>query len=211
MQRHLRLIAVVFAIMVGATPAFALEARIVEIRIAGGHLRASLEIRDMFPEKFQAVLEQRGAIHLRLQIELWQHRPVWDKQPQPAIVTVFRIMLDPVTRLVRVADQYGEVSQQPAWQEPLTLRLDLGRAEALSDTARYYVRTQATLGTIAERETTKAADAVFGDDEGSVTLGSMGRLLFHAVLQVNDYLQSVSADARTRDMTGLELKTGVKP
>lgn len=211
MQRHLRLIAVVFAIMVGATPAFALEARIVEIRIAGGHLRASLEIRDMFPEKLQAVLEQRGAIHLRLQIELWQHRPVWDKQPQPAIVTVFRIILDPVTRLVRVADQYGEVSRQPAWQEPLTLRLDLGRAEALSDTARYYVRTQATLGTIAERETTKAADAVFGDDEGSVTLGSMGRLLFHAVLQVNDYLQSVSADARTRDMTGLELKTGVKP
>ena len=53
---------------------------------------------------------------------------------------------------MRVADQYGEVSRQPAWQEPLTLRLDLGRGEALSDTARYYVRTQATLGTIAERE-----------------------------------------------------------
>ena len=39
----------------------------------------------------------------------------------------------------------------------------------------------------------------------------MGRLLFHAVLQVNDYLQSVSADARTRDITGRELKAGVKP
>ena len=127
------------------------------------------------------------------------------------MVTVFRIVLDPVTRLVKVADQYGEVSRQPAWQEPLTLRLDLGRADALSDTARYYIRTQATLGTIAERETTQAADAVFGDDEGSVTLGSMGRLLFHAVLQVNDYLQSVSAEARTRDITGRELKAGVKP
>jgi hypothetical protein len=165
----------------------------------------------MFPEKFQAVLEQRGAIHLRLQIELWQHRPIWDKQPQPTVITVFRIILDPVTRLVRVADQYGEVSRQPAWQEPLLLRLDLGRGDDLSDTGKYYVRTQATLGTIAERETTQAADAVFGADEGSVTLGSMGRLLFHAVLQVNDYLQSVSADSRTRDLTGGELKAGVKP
>ena len=102
-----------------------------------------------------------------------------------------------------VADQYGEVSRQPAWQEPLALRLDLGRGD---------VPCRTPLGTtfgrrrrsarLHERETTKAADAVFGDDEGSVTLGSMGRLLFHAVLQVNDYLQSVSADARTRDITG---------
>jgi hypothetical protein len=199
------------AVLGTASSALALEAHIIELRVIGGHLRASLEIRDMFPEKFQAVLEQRGAIHLRLQIELWQHRPIWDKQPQPTVLTVFRIILDPVTRLVRVADQYGEVSRQPAWQEPLVLRLDLGRGDDLSDTGKYYVRTQATLGTIAERETTQAADAVFGADEGSVTLGSMGRLLFHAVLQVNDYLQSVSADSRTRDLTGRELKAGVKP
>jgi len=212
MRSHLRPIALVLALVLGVSrPLLALETHIIELRVVAGHLRASIEIRDMFPEKFQALLEQRGAIHLRLQIELWQHRPVWDKQPQPAIVTVFRIMLDPVTRLVRVADQYGEVSRQPAWQEPLALRLDLGRVDVLSDTARYYVRTQATLGTIAERESTKAADAVFGDDEGSVTLGSMGRLLFHAVLQVNDYLQSVSAESRTRDVTGRELKTGLKP
>ena len=146
-----------------------------ELRVAGGHLRASIEIKEMFPEKLRAVLEQRGAIHLRLQIELWQHRPVWDKQPQPAVLAVFRIVLDPATRLVQVADQYGEVSRQPAWQEPLVLRLDLGRGDVLSDTGRYYIRTQATLGTIAEREATQAADAVFGPDEGSVTLGSMGR------------------------------------
>ena len=119
-----------------------------------------------------------------------------------------------MTRL-RVSSRWltstGEVSRQPAWQEPLVLRLDLGRGDVLSDTGRYYIRTQATLGTIAEREATQAADAVFGPDEGSVTLGSMGRLLFHAVLQVNDYLQSVSAEARTRDITGAELKAGVKP
>jgi hypothetical protein len=112
---------------------------------------------------------------------------------------------------VKVGDQYGEISRQPAWQEPLVLRLDLGRADALSDTARYYVRAQSALGTIPEKEAPGAGDAVFGSDEGSVTLGTMARVLFHAVLQVNDYLQSVSADSKTRDMTGRELKAGVRP
>jgi hypothetical protein len=212
MRAHLRFAGLILlAVVAVSTPILALEARVMELRVASGHLRASLEIKEMFPEKFRTVLEQRGAIHLRLQVELWQHRPVWDKQPQPTVLTVFRIVLDPSTQMVQVADQYGEVSRQPAWQEPLILRLDLGRGDGLSDSAKYYVRTQATLGTIAEREATQAADAVFGPDEGSVTLGSMGRVLFHAVLQVNDYLQSVSTESRTRDMTGAELKAGVKP
>jgi len=212
MRARLRFACVILlAVVALSTPILALEARVMELRVAGGHLRASLEIKEMFPDKLRTVLEQRGAIHLRLQVELWQHRPVWDKQPQPTVLTVFRIVLDPSSQMVQVADQYGEVSRQPAWQEPLILRLDLGRGDTLSDSAKYYVRTQATLGTIAEREATQAADAVFGPDEGSVTLGSMGRVLFHAVLQANDYLQSVSTESRTRDMTGAELKAGVKP
>ena len=167
--------------------------------MAGGGIRASLEIRDMFPAKFQAVLEEGAAIHLRLQIELWEDRPVWDKLAQPAVVTVFRVVLDPATRQVRVADSYGEVSRQAAWQEPLTLRPDLGRADALSDGARYYVRVLATLGTIAEKETERASKAVFGEDDSSVSIAAMGKMLFHAVLQVNDYLQSVSSEVRTRE------------
>ena len=106
----------------------------------------------MFPAKFQTVLQEGAAIHLRLQIELWEDRPVWDKLAHPAVVSVFRIVLDPATRQVRVADRYGEVSRQAAWQEPLTLRPDLGRADSLADGARYYVRVLATLGTIAEKE-----------------------------------------------------------
>jgi hypothetical protein len=164
----------------------------------------------MFPAKFQSVLEDGTAIHLRLQIELWEDRPVWDKLAQPAIVTVFRIALDPSTRVVTVADSYGEVSRQPAWQEPLTLRPDLGRADALSDTARYYVRVLATLGTLAEKETARATSAVFGDDDSAVSIAAMGKILFHAVLQVNDYLQSVSSEIRTRDMTGREIRAGLK-
>ena len=205
------LLLVLLAILGTAMPAAALDVRVVEVRIAGGGLRAALEIRDMFPAKFQSILTQGGALHLRLQLELWEDRALWDHLAQPALVTVFRIILDPSTRQVSVSDQYGEVSRQPAWQEPLTVRLDVGRAESVDEGSKYYLRTLATLGTIAEKEATEAGEAVFGGDDGSVSLGSMGRMLFHAVLQVNDYLQSISADSRTRALTGREFKVGVRP
>ncbi len=193
-----------------AKPAAALETRLIELRVAGGGIRASLEIRDLLPEKFKAVLQEGTAIHLRLQIELWEDRAVWDKLAQPAVVTVFRVALDPATRQVTVADSYGEVSRQAAWQEPLTLRPDLGRADALSDTARYYVRVLATLGTIAEKQAERASNTVFGEDDSSVSIAAMGKMLFHAVVQVNDYLQSVSSDIRTRGVTGRDIRAGVK-
>jgi hypothetical protein len=200
---------VVGAVMVAfAAPAHAVEAHVSEVRVAGGTLRAAIEVRDLFPDRFKSVLEQGGAIHLRLQIELWEKRTVWDRLAQPSIVTVFRILLDPVTRLVSITDRFGEISRQPAWQEPLVLRLDLGRPEALSDDAHYYVRTLSTLGTLADRD---PATAALGTDEGAVSLGAMARGIFHAVLEISDYLQSVSAEARTRAFTGRELKAGVKP
>lgn len=192
-----------------AAPSAALEARVTGLRIAGGSLFAALELRDMFPAKFQTVLEGGAAIHLRLQIELWEDRAVWDKLAQPSVVTVFRVVLDPETRQVKVADRYGEVSSLPAWQEPLSIRIDLGRAAALAEGAQYYVRALATLGTLAEKESATAGNVVFGDDDSSVSLAGMGKMLFRAVLQVNEYLQSVSTEVRTRDLSGRELKAGV--
>src|SRR5262245_44620144 len=209
-RRTACILAVAAAVLAFASPAAALEVRLTELRVAGGSVRASIEIRDMFPQKFQSILEDGGAIHLRLQLELWEDRAVWDKLAQPAVVTVFRINMDPTTRQIRVADQYGEVSRQPAWQEPLTLRLDLGRADALSDSAQYYVRAQATLGTIAEKESDRAGNTVFGENDSTVSIAGMGKMLFHAVLQVNDYLQSVSSEMRTRNVNGRAVKTGVK-
>ena len=209
LRRAACIFALVLAAAAFAAPAAALDARVTEIRVAGGSIRASIEIRDMFPQKFQSILEDGAAIHLRLQIELWEDR-MWDRLAQPAAVTVFRIVLDPATRQVKVADQYGEVSRQPAWQEPLVLRLDLGRADALSDSGNYYVRVLATLGTVAEKESERAGNAVFGDDDSTVSLAGMGKMLFHAVLSVNDYLQSVSAESRTRNVSGREMKAAIK-
>lgn len=209
-RRHLSFVLAALLALGLAAPAAALDARVTEMRVAGGSLFAAVELKDLFPAKFQSVLEGSAAIHLRLQIELWEDRPVWDKLAQPAVVSTFRIVLDPGTRQVKVSDRYGEVSAMPAWQEPLSLRIDLGRADSLGDGTQYYVRAQATLGTIAEKESTTAGNVVFGDDESAVSLAAMGKILFHAVLQVNEYLQSVSTDTRTRDLTGRELKAGVK-
>jgi hypothetical protein len=211
MRRRIRpLLLAVLLTLAHAGQAFALEAKLIEIRVAGGSLFAALELRELFPVKFQEILQDGAAIHLRLQLELWEDRPVWDKLANPAVVSVFRMVLDPQTRAVRVADQYGEVSRQPAWQEPLSLRIDLGRPDGLSDGARYYIRALATLGTIAEKQSTAASNVVFGDDDSSVSIAAMGKMLFRAVLTVNEYLQSVSTDARSREMTGRELKAGVR-
>ena len=182
--------------------ALALETKLIELRVAGGSLFAALELRDMFPAKFQAVLEDGAAIHLRLQIELWEDRPVWDKLAQPGRRSPSSGWCSIRRRAqVKVADQYGEVSRQPAWQEPLALRHRSRAAPtALSDGARYYVRALATLGTIAEKESAPASNAVFGDDDSAVSIAAMGKMLFRAVLQVNEYLQSVSSEiALARD------------
>ena len=212
MQRrhHLAIVLAAVVMLMLASPAAALEARVTEVRVVGGSLFAALELKDLFPAKFQGLLEGGTAIHLRLQVELWEDRAVWDKLAQPAVISTFRIVLDPSTRQVKVADRYGEVSSAPAWQEPLSVRIDLGRAGALGDGTQYYVRVLATLGTIAEKESTTAENVVFGDDDSSVSLAAMGKILFHAVLQVNEYLQSVSTETRTRQLSGRELKAGTK-
>jgi hypothetical protein len=111
---------------------------------------------------------------------------------------------------VQVADQYGEVSRSRRGRSRSPCGWISARADALSDGANYYVRVLATLGTIAEKESERASNAVFGDDDSTVSIAGMGKMLFHAVLQVNDYLQSVSAEARTRNITGREVKAGIK-
>ena len=39
--------------------------------------------------------------------------------------------------------------------------------------------------------------AVFGQDDGSVSIATVGRVIFSTVLQASDYLQSVSDETRS--------------
>lgn len=207
MRRVIALTCLVIAILLGApAPGFALETRILEIRIAGKTLLASIDLGDALPEKLRRVLEQGGALHVRIQAELWEDRPVWDKLVRPALVTVFRIVRDPTTTHIAISDAVGPVLSAAQLPNPLSLRVNVAPADALSDDGRYYIRLTATVGTLGEREAEDTGAAVFGQGEGTVSLGKVGKLIFNTVLQANDYLQSVSDDARSnpfrkRDVT----------
>ena len=69
----------------------------------------------------------------------------------------------------------------------------------------YYVHVVATLGKLAERDADDIGDAVFGRPTESNSLGSLGRTLFRTVLQVSDYLQSVTAEANSRRISGRDV------
>jgi hypothetical protein len=79
---------------------------------------------------------------------------------------------------------------------PLPLQLDLGNRDRIIASQKYYVHAVVTLGTIAEREVDAAGDAVFGKESETNGLGSLGPLVFRTVLQVSDYLQSVTSETR---------------
>lgn len=193
-----------------AIPAAALEARITEMRVVGPTVRASLDLHDLLSDKFRGILESGGALHVRVQTEIWEDRPLWDRLVRPALVTAFRIVRDPATAHIAISDAFGQVFSYPSFPQPVPLRVDVVPADAISETSHYYVRMIATVGTIAERDIDEAGTAVFGQDEGAVSVGAVGKMVFRAVLQAADYLQSVSAEARTRRFQGRELRPGFK-
>ena len=198
------------ASIAGAAPASALEARVSEVRTVGPKVRAALDLRDVFPEKFRQILQSGGSLHMRVQAELWEDRPVWDRLVRPAIVTVFRIVRDPMTAKIAISDAFGQVLSVAEYPDVVPLRVDVAPADAVSDGSRYYLRMIATVGTIAERDIEDTGEAVFGRDEGTVSLVKVGKFLFNTVLQVSDYLQSVSSEVRTRVFQGRELRPGIR-
>lgn len=167
--------------------ASALEVRIKGVGEASQIVQATIEIVDVIPDRFKKLLDENGAVHLRLQAELWESRPVWDRLVYPAILKAVRITRDRI----------------PPTPWPLTL--DLGKTDRISTAGRYYVHVVATIGTLAERDADEVGDAVFGRESETNSLGSLGRLVFRTALEVSDYLQSVSAEARTKKIAGSDL------
>ena len=60
------------------------------------------------------------------------------------------------------------------------------------------------------REIEQTSDAGFGRDDGTVSIARVGRLVFNAVVQMTDYLQSVSTGVRSRPFEERELRGGVR-
>jgi hypothetical protein len=196
--------AAVLCVCLAAAPAAALDVQIKEVRGPARVVTAAVELRDLVPDRFKKNLDEGGVLHLRIQAELWESRPVWDRLVYPAIVRVFRFKRTPANGLA-ITDPNGTATAYPAAPASLPIALELGESTRLANAQRYYVHVIATLGTLAEREADEVGDAVFGRPSEANGLGSLGRLMFRTVLQVTDYLQSVSAEARSRRTAGSEI------
>jgi hypothetical protein len=195
-------LAVLFCVLLAA-PAAALDVQIKDVRGVASTITATIEIRDPVPDRFSKTLDEGGVLHLRMQAELWESRPVWDRLVYPAMVRVLRIKR--VADVLSIVDANGAVAAYSEATKALAIALELGDAKRLAPAERYYVHVIATLGTLAEREVDEVGDAVFGRPGEANSLGSLGRLMFRTVLQVNDYLQSVSAETKSRRSTGAEI------
>ena len=187
-----------------AAPATALDVHVKDVRAESSSVTATLELRDVLPDRFRRTLDEGGVLHLRVQTELWESRPVWDRLVFPAIVRVFRFTRGAGNGL-SITDPGGLVTTSPTPPRVVPVAVDLGNAKRLTPAEQYYVHVIATLGTLAEREVDEVGDAVFGRASETNGLGSLGRLVFRTVLQISDYLQSVSAETKSRKTMGSDI------
>jgi len=185
-----------------ATEAAALGVDVKDLRVAAADVTASVELRDVLPERFRQTVDQGGVVHLRIHAEVWEKRPVWDRLVYPSVVRVFRLARTPSGREFAVYEPEGGFTLHPGVPNPLRLSVRVGSADRLTTAARYYAKVIATLGTLAEHEINDAGTAVFGRPEESSGLGAFGRTIFQKVLEISDYLQSVSAQGMSRNIAG---------
>ena len=188
-----------------AAHASALEVVIKEIHSPSSTVTASVEVSDVLPDRFKRHLDEGGVLHLRVEAELWESRPVWDRLVYPAIVHVFRLARIASRNEISVNDSAGTTRTYPSAPNPLAVAIELGSSSRIAASAKYYVHVMATLGRLAEKDAEDAGDAVFGRDSDTTGLGALGRRLFRTVIKVSDYLQSVSAETTTKKTQGSEL------
>jgi hypothetical protein len=195
---------VVAAVLFSSPRASALDVEIKAVRAPAGMVSASIELRDLIPDRFRKTLDDGGVLHLRVQAELWEARPVWDRLVYPAIVRVFRFTRG-AGRNLSMTDPSGVVTTTQEAPRAMPIDVALGDPSRVAPAERYYVHVVATLGTLAEREVDDVGDAVFGRSTETNSLGSLGRLVFRTVLQISDYLQSVTAETKSRKLAGRDI------
>jgi hypothetical protein len=188
-----------------ASQASALEVVLKGVHTPASIVTASIEVRDPLPDRFRKVIDDGGVLHLRVETELWESRPVWDRLVYPAIVRAFRLARTVSGGEISIGDSAGATRTYSAVPNPLALPIELGDRSRITPSARYYVRVMATAGTLAEREADDVGDVVFGRETESTGLGSLGRMVFRTLIKVSDYLQSVSAETTGRKMAGSDL------
>jgi len=195
------MIATMLCALALSAPATALEVRVKDVRAPAASVGASIELRDVLPDRFKRLLDEGGVLHLRLQTELWESRPVWDRLVYPAMVRVLRFARAASGREITVTDSAGAAASYATVPDPLSVDVQIGQRDRLVKTERYYVHVVATLGTVADRDIDDVNDALFGRPNESNGLGSLGRMVFRKMIEISDYLQSVTAETKSKPRT----------
>ncbi|MBI2834633.1 MAG: hypothetical protein HYX76_09445 [Acidobacteria bacterium] len=185
----------------------ALEGKVTDLRAMGTSVQAAFELKEVFQEKFRRLIERGGNIHVRVEAELWEDRPAWDRLVRPAAVVDFRVARDPVARVIVVADPFGGTTSYTSYPDPLLVRVDVAPIERIVEAAEYYVHAVLTIGTLAEREIEDVNDAVFGRDEESTGIGTIGKFVIGKILQISDYFQRTTTETSSRTFTGRHIRS----
>jgi hypothetical protein len=192
-------------VYVTAIAAAPLDVQVKDVQTPASAVRTTIEIRDLIPERFKRMMDDGRILHLRVQAELWESRPIWDRLVYPAIVRVFRLGNSPTGREVAITDPDGASTTYRVVPSSIPVVVDLGDRNRLTSTEKYYVHVVATLGTLADREADEVGDAVFGGEGDAGGLASLGRIVVKSAMKVSDYLQSVSAETKSRKLAGAEI------
>src|SRR5438132_211119 len=188
-----------------AAAAAALDVQVKDVQTPASAVRTTIELHDLIPERFKKMMDDGRVLHLRVQAELWESRPIWDRLVYPAIVRVFRVGQAATGHDVAITDPDGTSRTYPSVPSTMPVVVDLGDRARLTLREKYYVHVIATLGTLAEREADEVGDAVFGGEGDAGGLAALGRIVVKSAMKVSDYLQSVSAETRSRKLAGAEI------
>jgi hypothetical protein len=198
--------AIALVLALAAPAAAELDVQVKDVKTPASAVRTTIELRDILPDRFKKMMMDDGRVlHLRVQAELWESRPIWDRLVYPAIVRVFRLGRASAGRNVAITDPDGAAVTYPAIPSTMPVVVDLGDRNRVTLTEKYYVHVVATLGTLAETEADEVGDAVFGNEGETGSLSALGRLAVKTAMKVSDYLQSVTAEARSRKLAGAEI------
>jgi hypothetical protein len=209
-MRHVLRIAAMLAVIIttfDVPAAAALELRVGPVRAASSRVAATLELRDLLRDRFLDIVAQGQSIFLQLQAELWEERRLADRLALTTPALTYRIAGDGGGGMV-IVSQSGERATHADARLPVPLRVDIGPASVLVDDRAYYLRAQATLATIADRDIDQFGTAIFGDPQSAAGLAGLGRFVFGTLLRVGKYLESDSADATSARYTGSQIKVG---
>jgi len=176
----------------------ALDASVIDLRSSASALHATVELRDVLSDRFRKLLDRGGTLHVLIQAELWEDRPAWDRLVQPALSSAYRLTRDNATGAVLLKDMAGTVNRLPRDVSRLPIQIQVAPLDKVEAMRRYYVHVVATIGTLAEREIDEVGEAVFGRDEETAGLESVGKYVVRKFLQINSYLQSSSAETTSR-------------